>query len=75
MSSTSRRIRVLLADDSGFVRRAFARVLGAQPDIEVVGEASDGATAFELCQRLLPDVMVLDLLMPVRDGPSLASTM
>ncbi len=64
------RIRVVLADDSSFVRKVFARVLGKEADIEVVGEASDGAEAFELCRRLTPDVMLLDLQMPVRDGLS-----
>lgn len=63
-------IRVALADDSAFVRRAFRRILAREPDLEVVGEAEDGQAALELCRRLVPDVLLLDLGMPVLDGIS-----
>jgi two-component system chemotaxis response regulator CheB len=61
-------IRVVIADDSPFVRRAFRRILGQEPAIEVVGEACDGEQALGLCRELSPHVLLLDLGMPVLDG-------
>jgi DNA-binding NarL/FixJ family response regulator len=61
-------IKVLLADDQPLVRTGFAMILGAEPDIEVVGEAGDGADAVRQCRKLGPDVAVLDIRMPVQDG-------
>ena len=61
-------IRVLLADDQAMVRAGFHMVLDAEPDIEVVGEAQDGATALEAAGRLHPDVVLMDIQMPVMDG-------
>ena len=61
-------IRVLLADDQAMVRAGFHMVLDAEPDIEVVGEAEDGATALEAAGRLHPDVVLMDIQMPVMDG-------
>jgi DNA-binding NarL/FixJ family response regulator len=61
-------IKVLLADDQPLVRTGFAMILGAEPDIEVVGEAGDGADAVRQCRKLEPDVAVLDIRMPVQDG-------
>lgn len=61
-------IRVLLVDDSPFVRRAFSRVLGADAGVQVVGEAGDGQQALALCRQLAPDVVLLDLGLPVLDG-------
>jgi DNA-binding NarL/FixJ family response regulator len=61
-------IRVLLADDQALVRAGFAALLGDEPDIEVVGEAADGATAVALAKRLRPDVVLLDIRMPGTDG-------
>jgi DNA-binding NarL/FixJ family response regulator len=65
---TPRRIRVLLADDHSLVRQGFRRILEAEFDIEVVGEASGGAQAIALDQQLNPDVVVLDMAMPEING-------
>jgi DNA-binding NarL/FixJ family response regulator len=62
--------RVLLADDQGLVRAGFRALLDAQPDIEVVAEAADGVQAVELARRERPDVVLMDIRMPVRDGLS-----
>ena len=62
------KIRVLLADDHALVRLGFRRLLEDDPGLEVVGEASDGAEAVELTQRLKPDVVVMDYAMPVQNG-------
>ncbi len=62
------RIRVLVADDSITVRKRLVEALSAQPDLEVVGEAADGREAIEICQRLRPDVVTLDMMMPVMTG-------
>jgi DNA-binding NarL/FixJ family response regulator len=61
-------IRVLLADDQALVRAGFASLLGDEPDIEVVGEAADGAEAVELARTLKPDVVLMDIRMPGTDG-------
>jgi len=61
-------IRVAIADDQALVRMGFRMVLEAQPDIEVVGEASDGSEAIEVAQRERPDVMLMDVRMPGTDG-------
>jgi DNA-binding NarL/FixJ family response regulator len=63
-------IRVLLADDQPLIRTGFRMILDAEPDIEVVGEAGDGADAVRQCGRLVPDVVVMDIRMPVQDGIS-----
>jgi class 3 adenylate cyclase len=61
-------IRVLVADDHAIVRQGLRTFLDLQPDIEVVGEAEDGAQAVELARSLSPDVVVMDLVMPRVDG-------
>jgi DNA-binding NarL/FixJ family response regulator len=61
-------IRVLLADDQALVRGGFASILAGQSDMEVVGEAADGAEAVELARTTQPDVVVMDIRMPRLDG-------
>jgi len=66
-------IRVLIVDDQPLIRAGFTMILSSQPDIEVVGEASDGAQAVELVERLRTsgqpvDLVVMDIRMPVLDG-------
>ena len=61
-------IRVVVADDQELVRSGFAMILDAQPDIEVVAEAGDGAAAADAVRRLRPEVALLDIRMPVMDG-------
>ena len=61
-------IRVLIADDHSVVRQGLRMFLTLDPDIEIVGEAADGAEALRLAQELKPDVVLMDLLMPVMDG-------
>ncbi|GAB3234179.1 response regulator transcription factor [Glycomyces halotolerans] len=65
---SERPIRVILADDQQLLRAGFKMVLGAEPDIDIVGEAGDGVEAFDLCRRLVPDVVLMDIRMPRRDG-------
>jgi len=62
------RIRLLLADDQPLLRTGFRMVLSAEPDLDVVGEAGDGVQALDLARRLLPDVVLMDIRMPRRDG-------
>jgi DNA-binding NarL/FixJ family response regulator len=61
-------IRVLVVDDQHVVRTGFQTILDAQPDIDVVGEAANGEDAVELATRLRPDVVLMDIRMPVLDG-------
>lgn len=61
-------IRVLLADDQAMVRAGFRLILESEPDIEVVGEADDGAKAVAAARALRPDVTLMDIQMPVLDG-------
>jgi DNA-binding NarL/FixJ family response regulator len=61
-------IRVAIADDQALVRGGFRSILDGQPDIEVVGEAGDGAEAVEAAERLAPDVILMDVRMPGTDG-------
>ncbi|NLU73591.1 response regulator transcription factor [Streptomyces sp. HNM0575] len=61
-------IRVLLADDQSLVRAGFRALLGAQDGIEVAGEAADGEEAIRLVRELRPDLVLMDIRMPVLDG-------
>lgn len=67
-STDSPGIRVLIVDDQAMVRQGFGALLAAQPDIEVVGDASDGADAPDAVRRLHPDVVLMDVRMPKVDG-------
>ena len=61
-------IRVLITDDHGVVRQGLRMFLSLDPDIQVVGEAQDGREALAMARELKPDVVLMDLLMPVMDG-------
>jgi DNA-binding NarL/FixJ family response regulator len=61
-------IKVLIADDQAMVRQGFGALLAAQPDLLVVGDASDGAAAVAAARQLNPDVVLMDVRMPVMDG-------
>ena len=62
------KIRVLVVEDSVTFRRCLCEALGSDPAIEIVGEAGDGKTAIEICQALRPDVVTLDMMLPVMSG-------
>lgn len=64
----ARGIRVLLVDDEPMVRRGLRMRLGLEPDVEVVGEARDGAEALARAKTLRPDAVLMDVRMPVMDG-------
>jgi two-component system chemotaxis response regulator CheB len=63
-----RRLRILVVEDSLTIRRRLCEILAADPELEVIGEAEDGKQAIELCEKLRPDVMTLDMVMPVMSG-------
>lgn len=65
---TNLRIRVVLADDQALVRNGFRMILESEAGIEIVGEAADGAQAVQLVEELEPDVVAMDVQMPVQDG-------
>ena len=67
-SRAARRLRVLVVDDHAVVRRGFATLLAREPDLEVVGEAENGRQAIELTRQLNPDVILMDVSMPVMNG-------
>lgn len=68
MSVPSDVIRVLVCEDQALVRAGFVTILSAQPDMEVVGEAVDGRAAIRSAEELKPDVVVMDIRMPLLDG-------
>ena len=61
-------IRILIADDQALVRAGFKMILDAEDDLDVVGEASDGAQAVTMAAELEPDVVLMDIRMPELDG-------
>jgi DNA-binding NarL/FixJ family response regulator len=61
-------VRVLLVDDQALIRAGFRMILGAEEDIEVVGECADGTQAVDSAKRLMPDVVLMDIRMPEMDG-------
>ena len=61
-------IKVLVVDDQQLVRTGFRMICDAEPDLTVVGDAADGAAAVDECKRLSPDVVLMDIRMPVMDG-------
>ncbi|MGH8881633.1 MAG: response regulator, partial [Stackebrandtia sp.] len=65
---TATPIRVLICEDQALVRAGYVTIFGTQSDMEVVGEAADGREAVAAAQRLCPDVVVMDIRMPVVDG-------
>ena len=62
------KIKVLIADDHAIVRMGLASLLNAEADLEVVGEAENGEVAVHKARELKPDVIVMDLVMPKKDG-------
>src|SRR6185295_15830628 len=67
-NTSSQPIRVLLVDDHTMVRRGLATVLKAFDDLELAGEAESGKVALQLCAEVLPDVILMDMVMPDMDG-------
>ena len=61
-------IRVAIVDDQALMRDGFGMILDAQPDIDVVGDAENGRAGVELCHRSRPDVVLMDIRMPILDG-------
>jgi len=61
-------IRIVVADDQALVRGGFKMILESQSDLRVIGEAPDGAAAVEAVRRTRPDVVLMDIRMPVMDG-------
>jgi DNA-binding NarL/FixJ family response regulator len=61
-------IRVLIADDDAIIREGLKMIIETQADLEFLGAASDGKKAVDLCRKLMPDVVMLDIRMPVMDG-------
>lgn len=68
MTTPTKKIRILLADDHAVVRQGFGRILAAQSDMEVIGEAGNGREAVTLAEELKPDVVVMDVSMPELNG-------
>lgn len=65
-------IRILIVDDHAVVRKGLAMVLRLEPDFEIVGEAENGRAGLDAAQRILPDIVLADLVMPEMDGQEMA---
>lgn len=61
-------MKIIIADDDGLIRDSLKLLLGLEEDIEVIGTANNGKEAFELCQVVKPDIVLMDIRMPVMDG-------
>ncbi len=61
-------IRVAIVDDQPLLTEGLGRIVGAQPEMQVVGSAHDGASGVQMCQELKPDVVLMDISMPVMNG-------
>lgn len=61
-------IRLLIADDHQLMRQGLRAMLSKAPDVEIIGEARDGREAVELAERLQPDIVLMDIAMPIMDG-------
>lgn len=68
-------IRVLLVDDQSVIRQAVGSWLGAEPDMDIIGEAEDGESALELVAQLQPDIVLMDIDMPRLDGLAATSAL
>lgn len=68
-------IRILIVDDHAVVRKGLAMVLRLEPDFDIVGEAENGQAGLAAAQRLQPDIVLVDLVMPVMDGQEMALTL
>lgn len=66
--SDDSRIRIVIADDQELVRAGFTMMINSQPDMQVVGQASNGDEAIRLAERLMPDIVLMDVRMPGMDG-------
>jgi two-component system, NarL family, response regulator LiaR len=70
LGDVSNSIRVMVVDDHAMVRRGLAAFLRANADLELVAEAGNGQEALHVCERIQPDVILMDLVMPEMDGPA-----
>jgi DNA-binding NarL/FixJ family response regulator len=68
MRSETPSARLIIADDEALIREGIQAMLESEPDLEVVGEATNGQEALELCRKLCPDLVLMDVRMPVMDG-------
>src|SRR5688572_5226230 len=67
-AAVKRKVRILVVDDESVVREGIVAILSVQPDLEVVGEATDGIEALKMARKSKPDVILLDMVMPHQDG-------
>jgi two-component system response regulator NreC len=75
MPKTAPKIKILVVDDHAIVREGVRMILAKEPDLEVVGEAGDGAQALELTERMRPDVVIMDISMPGMGGIEATQTL